>query len=174
MSAHIHTHAQKHIFCTHGKMKTSVGVILKFVSVFWAQAKKKDLLAHYFDCDLVPEIEKKWRKEEEKHRTLWTTKNCRIWDSSHCSIIQCLTQPWTKNPQLFFQLLLEMHLYTIFSPNPKHHQSIKISQKQFQLCVCVSTQTSATWMNFEMSLQRSSIWHNSDSNERTCSVVVSH
>lgn len=28
-------------------------------------------------------------------------------------------------------------------------------------------------MNFEMSLQRSAIWHNSDDNERTCSVVVS-
>lgn len=35
-------------FCTLGKMKTSVGVRLKFISVCQAQAKN-DLTAHYFD-----------------------------------------------------------------------------------------------------------------------------
>lgn len=44
-NTHTHTHAS---FCTLGKMKTSVGVRLKFISVCQAQAKN-DLTAHYFD-----------------------------------------------------------------------------------------------------------------------------
>lgn len=60
VSTHTHTQTQKQtntflllFFCTRGKMKTSAGVRLKFISVFQAQAQrkkeKKDLTAHYFD-----------------------------------------------------------------------------------------------------------------------------
>lgn len=48
---HTHTLARESaclFFCTHGKMKTSVRVRLKFISVCQARAKS-DLTAHYFD-----------------------------------------------------------------------------------------------------------------------------
>lgn len=74
-------------------MKTSVGVRMKFISVFQAQAKKeeKKILLCIILISLVPEIEKKWRKEGGKHPVLQTTDKCRIQDSSCRSIIKCST-----------------------------------------------------------------------------------
>lgn len=55
-----HTHAQKHMFCTHGKIKTSVRVWVKFVSVILARASA------LFSISLVPEMEVKNGGKQEK------------------------------------------------------------------------------------------------------------
>lgn len=154
-------------------MKTSVAVRLKFVSVFfWAQAKYY-FTVHYFkkfgarDREDI-EIEKRGKRERSTQHSEW-----QITTESEIPLTAPSLNAQPDRKKKTTQLLLEMLLYMIFQSERKTPSINKKESKQFQLCVCVCTQTSATWMNFEMSLQRSAIWHNSDDNGRTCSVVVS-
>lgn len=59
----------------------------------FVRRKPKMILLHIISISLVPEIEKKWRKEGGKYPTLHTADKCRSQDSSRCSISKCSTWP---------------------------------------------------------------------------------
>lgn len=89
-----HTHARTPLFALLAKWKLlseSDWNLYQFV-----RRKPKMILLHIILISLVPEIEKKWRKEGGKYPTPRTPDKCRSQDSSRCSISKCSTWPSKK------------------------------------------------------------------------------
>lgn len=115
----------------------------------FVRRKPKMILLHIILISLVPEIEKKWRKEGGKYPTLHTPDKCRSQDSSCCSISKCSTWPSKKKS---FGRDASLHnisppvklskLHALFSGKKKHHSlSEKLWTIQLQWGVLFNTLT---------------------------------
>lgn len=113
---------------------------------FWAQAKHY-FTVHYFkkfgarDREDI-EIEKRGKRERSTQHSEWQiTTECEI----PLTAPSLNAQPdRKKNPHSFYW---KCFFIWYSSPTGKHRQSIKRSQKQFQLCLCVCVYTNFRHMN---------------------------